>query len=280
MVNSHDFTTCSSWVQASYGSSLCSKDNRFGQADSPHLQQHHHHQQQPHQQNASHHVKYATIPHANVTQQSSNASAGAISYGRTNQSLAIDGYAKRTRNAQDPRYRSHDRMEMVSSSTTVPAAASTLPKPSVRSQSAGENMSSSGYSSYGRYTERSDSLSDDMSLLDVGAPSCDDSLEGAGDDTTSEGRLSCGSSTRVTSHRKRPIIRLPSDRFSAFCRFLSRGRCRCCWPLLGLHCPPAGFAQTFPIFPPKRGKNREEMYNQQPHVDVLSISSRNFIMVA
>ncbi|XP_040160280.1 LOW QUALITY PROTEIN: uncharacterized protein LOC120898458 [Anopheles arabiensis] len=154
----------------------------------PHLQQHHHHQQQPHQQNASHHVKYATIPHENVTQQSSSASAGAISYGRTNQSLANDGYAKRTRNAQDPRYRSHDRMEMVSSSTTVPAAASTLPKPSVRSQSAGENMSSSGYSSYGRYTERSDSLSDDMSLLDVGAPSCDDSLEGAGDDTTSDER--------------------------------------------------------------------------------------------
>uniref|UniRef100_A0A182PQ78 Uncharacterized protein n=1 Tax=Anopheles epiroticus TaxID=199890 RepID=A0A182PQ78_9DIPT len=150
----------------------------------PHLQPHH--QQQ---QNASHyHVKYATIPHANVTQQSSG-SAGATQLGRSGhaQSMSMDGNAKRTRNGQDTRYRSHDRMEMVSSST-VSTQSATLPKPGARSQSAGEAMSSSGYSSYGRYTERSDSLSDDMSLLDVGAPSCDDSLEGAGDDTTSDER--------------------------------------------------------------------------------------------
>uniref|UniRef100_A0A4Y0BHF6 Rho-GAP domain-containing protein n=1 Tax=Anopheles funestus TaxID=62324 RepID=A0A4Y0BHF6_ANOFN len=149
----------------------------------PHLQKHH--QQQ---QNASHHVKYATIPHATVTQQSS-ADVGALAahFGRNNQSVPIDGNAKRTRNAYDQRYRSHDRMEMVTS-TTAATTSATLPKPSTRSQSAGETMSSSGYSSYGRYTERSDSLSDDMSLLDVAAPSCDDSQEGAGDDTTSDER--------------------------------------------------------------------------------------------
>ncbi|XP_035911466.1 rho GTPase-activating protein 7 [Anopheles stephensi] len=146
-----------------------------------------HHQQQ---QNASHHVKYATIPHANVTQQSSSADvAGAFAsnFGRNNPSVPIDSNAKRTRNAYDHRYRSHDRMEMVSSTTSASTSA-TLPKPSARSQSAGETMSSSGYSSYGRYTERSDSLSDDMSLLDVAAPSCEDSQEGAGDDTTSDER--------------------------------------------------------------------------------------------
>ncbi|XP_050073355.1 rho GTPase-activating protein 7 [Anopheles maculipalpis] len=152
----------------------------------PHLQKHH--QQQ---QNASHHVKYATIPHANVTQQSSSIDVGAFAsnFERHNTLGPIDNNAKRTRNAYDHRYRSHDRMEMVSSTTTSASSPSaTLPKPSVRSQSAGENMSSSGYSSYGRYTERSDSLSDDMSLLDVAAPSCEDSQEGAGDDTTSDER--------------------------------------------------------------------------------------------
>ncbi|XP_053666877.1 uncharacterized protein LOC128715981 [Anopheles marshallii] len=149
----------------------------------PHLQKHH--QQQ---QNASHHVKYATIPHATVTQQrSADHGALAANFGRNNHPATIDSNAKRTRNAYDHRYRSHDRMEMVCS-TTVPSTSATLPKPSTRSQSAGETMSSSGYSSYGRYTERSDSLSDDMSLLDVAAPSCDESHEGAGDDTTSDER--------------------------------------------------------------------------------------------
>uniref|UniRef100_A0A182WK60 Uncharacterized protein n=1 Tax=Anopheles minimus TaxID=112268 RepID=A0A182WK60_9DIPT len=150
----------------------------------PHLQKHH--QQQ---QNASHHVKYATIPHATVTQQkySTNVGALAANFERNNHSVPLDSNAKRTRNAYDHRYRSHDRMEMVSS-TTAPSTSATLPKPSARSQSAGETMSSSGYSSYGRYTERSDSLSDDMSLLDVAAPSCDESQEGAGDDTTSDER--------------------------------------------------------------------------------------------
>uniref|UniRef100_A0A182TAR9 Uncharacterized protein n=1 Tax=Anopheles maculatus TaxID=74869 RepID=A0A182TAR9_9DIPT len=75
----------------------------------PHLQKHH--QQQ---QNTSHHVKYATIPHANVTQQSSSTDVGvfASNFGRNNPSTPIDGNAKRTRNAYDHRYRSHDRMEM------------------------------------------------------------------------------------------------------------------------------------------------------------------------
>uniref|UniRef100_A0A182MQ55 Uncharacterized protein n=1 Tax=Anopheles culicifacies TaxID=139723 RepID=A0A182MQ55_9DIPT len=155
----------------------------LGKVD-PHPQKHH--QQQ---QNASHHVKYATIPHATVTQQkcSTNVGALAASFERNNHSVPIDSNAKRTRNAYDHRYRSHDRMEMVSS-TTAPSTSATLPKPSARSQSAGETMSSSGYSSYGRYTERSDSLSDDMSLLDMAAPSCDESHEGVGDDTTSDER--------------------------------------------------------------------------------------------
>uniref|UniRef100_A0A182NMJ4 Uncharacterized protein n=1 Tax=Anopheles dirus TaxID=7168 RepID=A0A182NMJ4_9DIPT len=147
------------------------------------LQQHHHHQH-----NASHNVKYATIPHANVTHHNKvGAEALTVTFGRNYRPLAMDAGAKRTRNANDPRYRSHDRMEMLNSSI-VGSTTATMLRPSTRSQSAGETMSSSGYSSYGRCTERSDSLSDDISLLDVGAPSCDDSLEGPGDDTTSDER--------------------------------------------------------------------------------------------
>uniref|UniRef100_A0A182QLJ0 Rho-GAP domain-containing protein n=1 Tax=Anopheles farauti TaxID=69004 RepID=A0A182QLJ0_9DIPT len=143
---------------------------------------------QHHQHNASHNVKYATIPHTNVTHHNGAGFVALTSnIGRNYRPMAMDADAKRTRNANDPRYRSHDRMEMINS-PVVASTTSTMLRTSIRSQSAGETMSSSGYSSYGRYTERSDSLSDDMSLLDVGTPFCDDSMEGAGEDTTSDER--------------------------------------------------------------------------------------------
>ncbi|XP_053674131.1 uncharacterized protein LOC128724430 [Anopheles nili] len=171
-------------------------DNRGPPRNGSHPQQHHHHDHRQ-QQHASHHVKYATIPHAHVTHQSKAAIGGAHSATIERNHwppVAADGGSKRTRNSYDPRYRSHDRMELVSSTTSGMTPGS-LPKvmavykTGTRSQSAGEAMYSSGYSSYGRYTERSDSLSDDMSLLDVRAACCgDDSQEGAGDDTTSDER--------------------------------------------------------------------------------------------
>ncbi|KFB42694.1 AGAP005279-PB-like protein [Anopheles sinensis] len=134
-------------------------------------------------------MKYATIAHASVPMQHNNDGyePATATLGRSRQQL--DHEAKRTRNTFDPRYRSHDPMEVVSSTTGGGGGGS-----GCRSQSVGEAPASSqstiDVGSYlGRNApEHSDSLSDDMSLLDVGGAGSthEDSVEGAGGDTSDE----------------------------------------------------------------------------------------------
>uniref|UniRef100_A0A182IJZ0 Uncharacterized protein n=1 Tax=Anopheles atroparvus TaxID=41427 RepID=A0A182IJZ0_ANOAO len=141
------------------------------------------HQQKNHRQQSSHHAKYATIAHPNFTQHHYGQAIGAATLGR-NRQQAADHEPKRTRNTFDPRYRSHDPLEVVSSTT---GGGGRSPQPVGEAPSSSQSTSDVGSYSGRNATEHSDSLSDDMSLLDVGAVSAhEDSLEGAGGDTSDE----------------------------------------------------------------------------------------------
>ncbi|XP_058065869.1 uncharacterized protein LOC131215495 [Anopheles bellator] len=142
-------------------------------------------QQQHHQEHASQHRKYATIPHASVATTPSRNAAFA-------RRTAEEGEAKRTRNTLDPRYRSTE-LEVVSAAATTGAAGGRGTTPAAASSASSlllQTSSDSSNNGYGGRTELSDSLSDDMSLLDVGAPYTDGARDDcAGDDETTSDEM-------------------------------------------------------------------------------------------
>ncbi|XP_049544471.1 uncharacterized protein LOC125956532 [Anopheles darlingi] len=181
----------------------------------PQRQHHHHHHHHPQHDASHHHIKYATIPHGNVASQNNIHSTLASSTSTGRRKQAENGEAKRTRNTFDPRYRSNE-LDLVVSSTTMAAVALATTTPATTTgaatgthssassllQTSSDSSNASGPNGYcGGRTELSDSLSDDMSLLEVGTP-YDEGQECAGDDTSDE--LAMHSIRRYPNYHTQP----------------------------------------------------------------------------